>query len=150
MVYLIQHCCSCYKQYIQHHTKPITIPHCTHKISDHYNLKTYHHTNVFLIIKIQCSVECGHGVQRRNTVCKNFKNNTVDDSQCLWKTKPIVLKACYLGLCKADWYGRSDWSQVGIHNMIREKNQVLGYNLTILKGSKIFISNYLVAANIHT
>ncbi|CAB3995822.1 A disintegrin and metallo ase with thrombospondin motifs 6-like isoform X1, partial [Paramuricea clavata] len=59
----------------------------------------------------QCSVECGHGVQRRNTVCKNFKNDTVDDSQCLWKTKPLVLKACYLGLCKADWYGRSDWSQ---------------------------------------
>ncbi|XP_028398930.1 thrombospondin type-1 domain-containing protein 4-like isoform X2 [Dendronephthya gigantea] len=59
----------------------------------------------------QCSVDCGHGVRRRTIACKNSRNETVDDSQCLWMRKPVLMKSCYLGLCRGEWYHRPEWSQ---------------------------------------
>ncbi|XP_046854473.1 A disintegrin and metalloproteinase with thrombospondin motifs 16-like isoform X3 [Xenia sp. Carnegie-2017] len=59
----------------------------------------------------KCSVECGHGVQKRDLVCKNTRNETMDESQCGWIKKPTSMKACYQGLCRADWYVRTEWSQ---------------------------------------
>lgn len=59
----------------------------------------------------KCSVECGHGVQKRIAFCKDYENETIDASDCNPTQKPSILKACYLGLCQAAWYSRTYWSQ---------------------------------------
>ena len=66
----------------------------------------------YLFVLLQCSEQCGHGMQTRQIYCGSFDGVIYKSDHCEEQPKPKNMKSCESSAtCNAEWHA-SKWSEV--------------------------------------